>query len=186
MQRSFRIFRGIWVLLLLALAVQAAGQQSGTGKKDQAQREHDHKHLLGVGAGVTLVPLGYQLGRTDARGLFAPNIGLEYFYRINRRWGAGFIGVFELDHYVVTDDQLERENAVNLTLVGLYAPARYLDVFLGGGLEIEQHDNLALLRLGAQYSILLGQHWALIPRVYFDFKGNYNTWSLTFSFARRF
>lgn len=186
MQIRFSLFRGFWVLLFLALAAQSAAQQADQGNKKPALWEHDHKHLLGAGVGFTLVPLGNQLGKTDARGLFTPNVGLEYFYRVNRRWGAGFIGVIELDHYVVTDDQLERENAMNLTLVGMYTPARYLDVFLGGGVEIEKHENLALLRLGAQYSILVGQHWALIPRAYFDFKGNYNTWTLTTSFARRF
>ena len=132
------------------------------------------------------MPLGDQLGDTDARGLFAPNVGLDYFHRISRRWGAGFIGVIELDHYVVTDDQVERENALNLVLVGMYSFARYWDVFLGGGMEIEQHDNLAVLRLGTQYSMLMGEHWALIPRLYFDFKGNYNTWTFSVSFARRF
>ena len=185
MQKKFRVLFGIALFVFHLLPIDANGQASGPGKNAGVQWEHDHKHLLGAGVGVTLVPLGYQLGRTDARGLFTPNVGLEYFYRVKRRWGAGFIGVIELDHYVVTDDQLERENAVNLTFVGMYTPARYLDLFLGGGIEIEQHDNLALLRLGAQYSILLGQHWALIPRVYFDIKGNYNTWTLSTSFVRR-
>lgn len=173
-------------MLFLAPALHTAAQYPGPDTQALTSWEHDHKHLLGAGAGFTLVPLGDELGESDARGLYAPNVGLEYFYRIKRRCGAGFIGVIELDHYVVTDDQVERENALNLTLVGMYTPARYLDVFLGGGMEIEQHDNLALLRLGTQYSILVGQHWALIPRLYFDFKGNYNTWTLSLSFARRF
>jgi hypothetical protein len=173
-------------MLLLTLVAQMAAQHTGTDTQALTTWEHDHTHLVGAGVGFTLVPLGDELGETDARGLYAPNVGLEYFYRIKRRWGAGFIGVIELDHYVVTDDQVERENALNLTLVGMYTPVRYLDVFLGGGVEIEQHDNLALLRLGTQYSMLLGQHWALIPRLYFDFKGNYNTWTLSLSIARRF
>lgn len=159
---------------------------SGLQLSAQTPWEHDHKHLIGAGAGITFVPLGDKLGDTDARGLFAPMVGLDYFHRISRRWGAGFLGAIELDHYVVTDDQVERENALNLTLLGMYSPARYLDVFLGGGMEIEQHDNLAVLRLGTQYSILMGQHWALLPKLYFDIKGNYNTWTFAVSLARRF
>ena len=186
MYKSFSLPRSIWITMLLALVVQTAAQQAGTEAQARTSWKHDHSHLVGAGAGFTLVPLGDELGETDARGLYAPNVGLEYFYRIKRRWGAGLIGIIELDHYVVTDDQVERENALNLTLVGMYSPTRYLDVFLGGGMEIEQHDNLALLRLGTQYSMLLGRHWALIPRLYFDFKGNYNTWTLSLSMARRF
>ena len=163
-----------------------SAQDPDPDTKAQPQWEHDHTHLLGAGGGFTFVPRGAQLGRTDARGLWAPMVGLDYFYRVSRRWGAGFLGAIELDHYVVTDGEVERENALNLTLVGLFSPARYLDVFLGGGVELEQHDNLAVLRLGTQYSILVGQHWALLPKLYFDFKGNYNTWTFSVSFARRF
>jgi hypothetical protein len=90
-----------------------------------------------------------------------------------------------LDHYVVTDEQVERENAIILTLVGMYSATKYLDLFLGGGVEVEQHDNLAVLRLGLQYSIDVGKHWALVPKLHFDFKENYNTWSFALSFARR-
>jgi len=174
------------VLLFLSLVVYARGQEAEPGQRARSEWEHDHKHLLGAGAGFTFVPLGDQLGETDARGLYAPNVGLDYFYRISKRWGAGFLGVIELDHYVVTDEQVERENALNLTLVGMFSAARYLDIFLGGGIEIEQHDNLGLLRLGSQYSIQVGRHWALVPRLYFDFKGNYNTWTFGMSFARKF
>ena len=112
-------------------------------------------------------------------------MGLDYFYRINRRWGAGFLGALELDHYVVTDDQVERENAVNMTLVGMFSATKHLDFFLGGGVEVEQHDNLGVFRLGTQYSIDVGKHWALVPKLHFDIKGNYNTWNLAMSFARK-
>lgn len=173
-------------VILLVSNIQLAAQEAEPDNKDRSQWEHDHSHLLGADFGITFVPLGNQLEGTDARGLWAPMVGLDYFYRISRRWGAGFIGAIELDHYVVTDDQVERENALNLTLVGMYTPARYLDLFLGGGIEIEQHDNLAVLRLGLQYSMHLGQNWAVVPKLYFDFKENYNTWTFSLSLARKF
>lgn len=186
MQITFRLLRGILAVFFLFLLINISGQEADQDKKARSQWEHDHKHLLGAGAGFTFVPLGDQLEDTDARGLFAPMVGLDYFYRISRRWGAGFLGAIELDHYVVTDDQVERENALNLTLVGLFSASRYWDFFLGGGMEIEQHDNLAVLRLGTQYSMHVGQHWAVVPKLYFDFKGNYNTWTFAVSIARKF
>lgn len=185
MLRTFRSFRGLLLVLFLSLLLDARGQEGNQDIKARARWEHDHRHLPGIGGGFTFVPLGKHLEETDARGLFAPMVGLDYTYRISRRWGAGIIGAIELDHYVVTDDQVERENAVNLALVGMYSATRYLDLFLGGGIEIEQHDNLAVLRLGTQYSILVGRQWALVPRLYFDFKENYNTWTFSVSFARR-
>jgi hypothetical protein len=179
-------FPRILPIILLISGMQLAGQEADGDTKKRSPWEHDHRHIIGADFGITFVPLGNQLEETDARGLWAPNVGLDYFYRITRRWGAGFLGAIELDHYVVTDDQVERENALNLTLVGMYSPARYLDLFLGGGIEIEKHDNLAVLRLGTQYSMHVGSHWAVVPKLYFDFKENYNTWTFVVSLARKF
>ena len=152
-----------------------------------AQQKQDHleKHLLGAGFGFTFVPLGDELGDTDARGVFAKTVGIDYFYNFHPRWGAGFLGAFELDRYVVTDEQLERENAMILTLVGMFSATKYLDFFVGGGVEVEKHDDRAVLRLGTQYSIDVGKHWALVPKFHYDFKESYNTWSFVVSFARR-
>lgn len=177
MQSIFGIFRKVLPLLLLFVLVNMAGQEQ--------KEQKEHKHLLGAGFGFTFVPLGDALGDTDARGVFTKTVGLDYFYNFHPRWGAGFLGAVELDHYVVTDEQVERENAIILTLVGMYSATKYLDLFLGGGVEVEQHDNLAVLRLGLQYSIDVGKHWALVPKLHFDFKENYNTWSFALSFARR-
>ncbi len=169
-----RMCRRIVPLILLFAMVNMAGQE-----------QKEQKHVLGAAFGFTFVPLGDQLQDTDARGVFTPTVGIDYFYKFHPRWGAGFLGALELDHYVVTDDEVERENAIILTLVGMYRATKYLDLFLGGGIEVEQHDNLAVLRLGLQYSIDMGEHWALIPKFHFDFKENYNAWSLALTIARR-
>jgi hypothetical protein len=174
MQSKTRISRNMLLLLLLFAIQNVAGQE-----------QKEHKHLLGAGFGFTFVPLGGKLGDTDERGLYAPTLGLDYFYNFHPRWGAGFLSALELNHYVVTDDQVERENAMIFTVVGMFSATKYLDFFVGGGIEVEQHDDLAVFRLGTQYSIDVGKHWALVPKFLFDLKENYNTWSLALSFARR-
>jgi len=151
----------------------------------QQEKELNQKHMLGANFGFTFVPMGSRTGTSDARGVFTKTVGIDYFYHFHPRWGAGFMGAYEIDHYVVTDDQVEVENAVILTLVGMYSATRHLDFFLGGGIVVEQHDNLAVLRLGTQYSIDVGKHWALVPKLHFDFKETYNTWSFAVSFARK-
>lgn len=161
-------------LILLFAMVNLAGQE-----------QKEHRHMLGAGAGFTFIPLGNLLEDTDARGLFAPTLGLDYFYHFHPRWGIGFLSALELDSYVVTDEQVERENAMIFTVVGMFSATRYLDFFAGGGIEVEQHDDRAVLRLGTQYSIDVGKHSALVPKLHFDFKENYSTWSLALSFARK-
>lgn len=176
MQSIFVIFRRILPLILLFTMVNMAAQQ---------EKELNQKHMLGANFGFTFIPLGSRTGTSDARGVFTKTVGIDYFYHFHPRWGAGFMGAYEIDHYVVTDDQVEVENAVILTLVGMFSATRHLDFFLGGGIVVEQHDNLAVLRLGTQYSIDVGKHWALVPKLHFDFKENYNTWSFAVSFARK-
>jgi len=176
MQSLSGISRRILPLILLFTMVNMTAQQ---------ELEQNQKHLLGANFGFTFVPLGNALEDTDARGVFTKTVGIDYFYNFLPKWGAGFLGAYELDHYVVTDEQVEREDALIFTLVGMYSATRYLDLFLGGGIEVEQHDNLAVLRMGLQYSIDVGEHWALVPKLHFDFKENYSTWSFAVSFARR-
>ena len=175
MQRIFRIFRKVLPLLLLFAMVNLAAQQE----------ESHRKHMLGPSVGFTFIPLGNDVGYTDARGLFAPTVGVDYFYHIHPKWGMGFIGAVELDKYTVTDEEVERENAMILTLVGMYRATEYLDLFMGGGIEMEQHDNFGVFRIGVQYAIEVRENWALIPKLYLDVKGGYNTWSFAVSFVRR-
>lgn len=151
----------------------------------QKEVENRQSHLLGINAGLTFIPVAFESIETDANGLVIPTVGLDYKYQFLPKWSAGFQGAVELDRYRVTDGEIERDNALVLTLLGMYSPIEHLDFFLGGGVEIEAHENLGVFRFGTQYSIETGKHWALVPRVYFDFKEHYNTWSFAVSFARK-
>jgi len=147
--------------------------------------ELNYKHLLGVGFGFTFVNTVYYGSNTDARGLFVPTASLDYDYRLNSRWALGFMSAVEFDDYVVTDGQIERENALNLALVGKYNFTKYFSVFTGGGIELEQEENLGVFRLGLEYLIDVGDHWALVPRFHYDFKESLSAWSLRLDFARK-
>jgi hypothetical protein len=165
-------------LLLLFVMMGVEGQAD-------PQADHHQKSLLGAGLGFTFIPLASDLLETDARGLFVPTIGLDYFLRVAPRWEVGFLGAYELDYYVITDGQLERDNAVMLTLVGMFNITNYLGLFTGGGVELEQHTNLGVFRLGIQYTIDIREHWALVPKMHLDVKKNFNTWSFAVTFARK-
>jgi hypothetical protein len=93
---------------------------------------------------------------------------------------------YELDHYMIVDQQIERENALGLSLVGQFHITDHLAVYAGGGVEMEIHRNIGLFRLGMEYSIDLKKNWVLVPKVYWDWKSNYNTWSFALCFARKF
>jgi len=136
--------------------------------------------------GFSFIPSAQNMGTSQANGLFVPSVGLDYSLRVARRWGLGLQANYELVHYMIVDSQVERDHAFQLALVGRYHVARNWTLFAGGGVELEPHQHLGLLRLGTEYSIGLGEHWELTPEFYFDFKENYDTWSLELGIGRKF
>ena len=177
MQKTSSILLAGLVLLLLC---------QGPGVKAQGSWEISERHRLGAGFGFTFIPLAGELWETDARGLFVPSLRLDYLLHLYPRWSLGFMANYELDHYMIVDEQIERENALGLHLVAMFKITEHLAVYSGGGVEMEVHRNLGVFRLGTEYSIDLKKNWALIPKLYWDFKQNYNTWSLAFCLSKSF
>lgn len=164
---------------LFCSLLMAAGQED-------PQEDSNPRHTVAPGFGFTFIRLAGGLGNTEASGLFVPSVGLDYYFRFAKKWELGLMGNYELAHYYVMDGQIERDNALQVALVGKYNFARYWSVFAGGGIEIEPHGNLPLFRIGAMYSIKLKKNWAILPNLYFDFKENYTTWSLKLALAKKF
>jgi hypothetical protein len=152
----------------------------------QNREEREHRHRAGAGFGFTFIPLAGELGETDARGLFVPSLRLDYFYHLYPRWAVGFMANYELGHYMIIQEQIERDHALGLTLVGMFDITRHLGVFAGAGVEIEPHRHLGVFRLGTEYSIDLGKSWTLVPRLYLDAKKYHNTWSIAVSLSKEF
>ena len=178
-------------ILLLGAILSVKGQdeqpvEEGQHQETQNQETHHTRHQVAAGFGFTFIPVAGGLADTEARGLFVPFVVLDYFFQISPRWEIGFMADYELDHYMIVDKQIEREKALLLTLVGMFKITGHWGIFAGGGIEIEPHEHLSILRLGAEYSIDLRKNWVIIPRLYFDFKESYDTWSFAVSFGKRF
>ena len=148
-------------------------------------QQHQSRHRVGAGFGFTFIPVAGNLGDTDARGLFVPSVRLDYFFHLFPRWAVGFMGNYELDHYMIVDQQIERDHALGLSLVGMFNITDHLGVYAGGGVEMEAHQNLGVFKLGMEYTIDLRKNWALVPKLYFDFKQNYDTWSFAVTIAKK-
>lgn len=184
MRSISRIFYLFVTVMLLFVMSNVKCQEEQPGVKEQSQQQGQFKHLLGAGFGFTFVPMATQ-GGTDARGLVVPNVGLDYFYGISPRWVIGFMGALEIGQYSVTDDEIEIKNALNFVLLGMYRATSHLGLFAGGGIEMDQNENLGVFRLGTIYTIDVGEKWAIVPKLYVDFKKSYNTWSLAVTFSRK-
>lgn len=152
----------------------------------QEQQESQFRHRVEAGFGFSFIPLAGELEDTDARGLFIPSVRLDYYFRMLPRWEIGLMGNYELDRYMIVDEEIEVDHALILALVGMYKITDHLGVFAGGGMEFMQKKNQGIFRLGTEYSIDLGKSWAIVPKLFLDFRGNYLTWSAAFTIAKKF
>ena len=175
------------MLLSITLAIPSIpvfGQEE-RGENEGGQEE-EGKHTIFLGFGYTHIPQGGNLEDTEANGYLVPTIGLDYLYKISPKWEIGTMMDLELDHYLVVDQELERENAFIVTAVGLYRLLPHLSLFAGAGMEFEHHKNLVIFRVGIDSPFFLRKGWVIVPSFAYDLKEDYNTWSLKVSFGKEF
>ncbi len=186
--KKLRKFRKLplLVIILSGAIYQASAQESHTAEGSLSHEGDHFKHQIAAGFGYTFIPAANNLGSAEAQGVLVPTVGLDYFYHIHPGWEIGFMADYELDHYLIVEHELERENALILALAGMYKATEHLGVFAGGGMELERHEHLAVFRLGTEYSISIGERWELVPKITYDFKEHYNTWSFSLSLAGMF
>jgi hypothetical protein len=165
---------------------------AGTGFAQNVGDEQHHnceknRHRLALEIGSAYIPDGFESEQGD-KDLFVPTIGMEYQYFIDKKWALGVMADVELGEYLVPfgQDVLNRNKVFILTVVGVYEIMTHWEIFAGGGTEFEDHHNLGVLRIGTAYEFLLGKEWDLSPGLSYDYKEEYHSWGIVFSFGKKF
>lgn len=144
----------------------------------QAEDEHEHHsvngaRLTGIMA-YSLINNGFSSETDDI--LVVPTVGLNFDYYLSEKWGLGIHSDILLQQFKVEkhDDHEEiiRENPIALCAMGIYKPHHRWALFAGYGIEIEKHENLNLVRFGAEYGIPLPKHWEVALSMEYDYKFN--------------
>ena len=174
----------ITFLLILGFSGFTHAQQH---EHEEAEHEAFKRHRVAFEIGSAYVPDGFETEEGD-KNLYIPKLGLEYQYRLTHKWALGVMADLELAEYLIPFGQevLSRDKAFILTLVGIYEVIPFWAVFGGAGMEIEHHKNFGVIRLGTNYEFLLGKGWDLTPTLTYDYKEEYDSWSIVFSFGRKF
>ncbi len=155
------------------------------------EEEHEGKNRIGFVLEATFVPEGSSTEHSeesndDSKGTVVPTIGLEYTRTLSHHWDIGFSAELELESYIIVEEQLNRENPLILVAFAIYRIMGNWFIYGGGGVELEQHKNLAVLRLGTEYEIKLSNGWDIAPTLTFDHKIDLNSFALGFSIGKRF
>ncbi len=177
-----RMKKNIAILLLaLFLAIGSYAQEN----EEKANEEKVHKVALVFG--YTYIPGALEDGK-QSESVYAPTIGLDYFFRFSEKWKIGAVMDLEFATYRIEfeSDELERENAlVTGILIGYEVVDRW-SVLLGPGVEFEKNKNLFILRASSEYEFELGNNWGLFPSFNYDFKKEYSTWSINVGISKSF
>jgi hypothetical protein len=177
-----RCFTILFIIAVFA-CVNCLAQES---EKPEESIEKEERHVVSATFGYTYIGEGAELGASEANGVFVPTFGLDYFHVIDRKWELGIMVDLELDHYLIVEKELERENAFIATLMAVHKLRRTWYLFAGAGIEIEGNKNLAVLRLGMERPLRLRNNWFLGPAIFFDIKEGYDTWSLSIGIGKKF
>ena len=169
-------------LLLIALFILNPNIYAQEGEFEP----HDEKHLITLVLGYSYISEGGEEAGTEADGVFVPTLGVDYLYRLNLKWEIGLMADVEIGHYIIIHKELNRENAFVIVGIGAFEISDHWAVFGGGGIELEKHKNLAILRLGTDYNFSLGKGWIIAPVITYDIKEGYDTWSLALALGKRF
>jgi len=177
----------IWITLALVAVFMLCGLADATAAEEAGQPESEEfqRHRLGLFPGYTYIhEAAEDAGQEE--GVWVFTLGLDYVYRFREKWSAGLSVDVEFGEYLVIEEELNRENAVVLCGLVIYEVLPRWAVFGGGGVEFEQHKNLAVLRLGTEYEFSLGGGWSAIPVFYTDIKQEFNSYAVALGFVRWF
>ncbi|WP_194766773.1 hypothetical protein [Tamlana sp. I1] len=173
-----KVFASLLVFSLFTLSVFAQEENEFTSEK---------KNQINFVFGYTHIPSAFEDGdREDP--VFVPTIGLDYFRTLNEKWVLGMILDLELANYIVefNREDLERDKALLVGVLAGYKVIEELTIMAGPGLEFEDHKNLFVMRIGAEYEIELGNSWLLLPSIDFDFKQEYTSYGLNVGIGKKF
>jgi hypothetical protein len=135
------------------------------------------------------VPRGERDEGDRTSSVIAPNIGINYAFWISHKVGIGLHNDLELTSYLVetsADTVIPREYSYVGAIVGIYEAARGLELHAGPGVELEKHENFFVLKFGIEYAFAVAHGWATGVAGGYDFKEEYDSWTLGLSVARRF
>ncbi len=178
----------IIVLLILIITNPLYGQEHEALENDHgAEHQEFKRHSVLLEFGYTHIPDGFEEVEGD-QVIWVPTFGLAYGYHFNHKWGVGLTVNLETAKYLIkfNDEDLTRENVLIIAAVATYELLPNWGVFVGPGIEIEQHHNFAVFRFGTEYIFPLKKNWIITPILTFDHKVEYTSWELSVGIGKRF
>ena len=183
------LFSSSLAILFLVLASSSVMGQT----HDDATHQEDHefkRFRVAINLAHAYIPAAEDLASNY---VIIPVYGLDFQFRITPHWALGLKNDIEIAQYVLpeTDESGEvqlRKNPFILSMPVYYTPkGKGLTFFTGPGIELEDHHNFWVWRLGFGYEIELPGHWDFAPEFVYDLKnGAYNSFTIAIAVGKKF
>ena len=177
------------VLALLLMTSITYGQDHDAAHDDG----HEFKKFrVAVNLGHAYIP---DASVVESKFVIIPVWGLDFQYWFSEKWGVALKNDVEIAKYTIEnkddhdpDPDLQRANPVIISLPVLFSPwDNGLTFLLGPGIELEQHQNFSVFRLGMGYEFEFGNHWDFAPEFVYDLKdGHINSLTIAIGIGKRF
>ncbi len=170
---------------------------------DHANPEHEEfkHHYIGFHIGHTHVSGGVQNG--DKKWLALPSFGLAYVYGFNEKWGIGIHSEMIVEDFLVQGSSsesrmvrndagsevavIERGRPIAVAVIGIYKIHKHIGLLAGGGMEFSEHEDFALVKIGAEFPYHFAHGWEMFGTLSVDLKIDaYNSFSFGFGVAHLF
>lgn len=177
---KLRIFTTILCVFLTNLTF---GQEEEEEIKEGVEKPHEVAFVFGF----SHIPAAFEEGEPEKE-IYLPTIGFDYYYKLNEKWKLAFVLDFELAKYQVNFDgeEIKREGAI-VTGLGIgYEVLPRWTIGFGPGLEFERNKNIIVFRFNTDYAFEIGNDFALAPYFNYDFKQEYDTFSIGIGLHKSF
>ena len=155
----------------------------GQEKEVEVFKKH---HTLGFMLSHTNVSQGVNDG--EKTWLSLPSFALDYNYVFSSKWSIGVHNDVIIEKFIVETNnstELERSTPIASVAVIGYKPWEHFTLEVGLGGEFAKEENLALTRLGLEYSLEMGKDWEFISNFVYDIKWNaYDSFSIGVGVAK--
>lgn len=101
-----------------------------------------------------------------------PTWGFDVDYYFHPRWSVAVQGDIKLQSFDVEEGSqvLERNHPVAFAGVLHYHALRHWSFFLGPGYELEEHENLFLVKVGTEYSFEISENFEIALNLIYENK----------------
>ena len=177
-----------------------AQETENEGHSSPKHEDFKH-HYIGLSIGHTHISGGIRNG--ERKWLALPSFGFSYVYAFNPKWAIGLHNEMIVEDFVVQSSGsksiairneaggditgIERGRPIAIAVIGIYKIHKHIGLLAGGGMEFSEHEDFALVKIGAEFPYHFAPGWEMFGTLSADFKIDaYDSFSFGFGVARLF